>query len=57
MHEGKIAWNEVFEHLNILISKTAHVKNGFKANPVKCAGNYAGLFAKTAVEFAHVYAA
>ena len=28
-----------------------------KANPVKCAGNFAGLFAQTAVLFAHVYAA
>ena len=43
-------------YLSIFILKIAHV-NGVKGNPVKCAGNFDGLFAQTAVLFAHVYAA
>lgn len=35
-------------YLSIFIFKIAHV-NGDKANPVKCIGNFAGLFAEADV--------
>ena len=43
-------------YLSIFILKIAYV-NGVNANPVKCVGNFAELFAQAAVLFAHVYAA